>query len=153
MRKAQSFVTGAELPLGVGDDPLLDLPGVATALAVLARIAAADAACRAALGERSRGQGHQEAIALVRTVRPHGRQMARDLEQLIQKKDNAHYGMILHDGDRSGRDDRVGSATHHVRQRDRRRMTLAIAPSAGGPRGAGARARLARQSCANRSFA
>jgi hypothetical protein len=94
LRKAQSFVTGAELALGVDDDPLLDLPGVAAALAVLAGIAAADAACCAALGERSRGQAHQEAIALVRTVRPHGVQMARDLERLIQKKDNAHYGMI-----------------------------------------------------------
>jgi len=77
LRKAQSFVTGAEL-----------------ALAVLAGIAAADAACCAALGERSRGQAHQEAIALVGTVRPHGVQMGRDLERLIQKKDNAHYGMI-----------------------------------------------------------
>lgn len=94
LRKAQSFVTGAELALGAGDDPLLDLPGVAAALAVLAGIAAADAACCAALGERSRGQAHQEAIALVRTVRPHGVQMGRDLERLIQKKDNAHYGMI-----------------------------------------------------------
>lgn len=28
------------------------------------------------------------------TVRPHGVQMARDLERLIQKKDNTHYGMI-----------------------------------------------------------
>jgi hypothetical protein len=43
-RKAQSFATGAELALAVGDDPLLDLPGVAAALAVLAGIAAADAA-------------------------------------------------------------------------------------------------------------
>ena len=41
LRKAQSFVTGAELALGVGDDPVLDLPGVAAALAVLAGIAAA----------------------------------------------------------------------------------------------------------------
>lgn len=94
LRKAQSFVTGAELVLGVGDDPLLDLPGVAAALAVLAGIAAADAACCAALAERSRGQGHQEAITLVRIVRPHGVQMVRDLDRLIQKKDNAHYGMI-----------------------------------------------------------
>ncbi len=44
LRKAQSFVTGAELALGVGDDPLLDLPGVAAALAVLAGIAAAEGA-------------------------------------------------------------------------------------------------------------
>ena len=43
--KAQSFVTGADLSLGVGDDPLLGFPGVASALAVLAGIAAADAAC------------------------------------------------------------------------------------------------------------
>jgi len=87
-------VTGAELALGVGDDPLLDLPGVAAALAVLAGIAAADAACCAALGERSRGQAHQEAIALVRTVRPHGVQMGRDLERLIQKKDNLAQRLI-----------------------------------------------------------
>lgn len=94
LRKAQSFLTGAELALELDDDPRLDLPGVAAALAVLAGIAAADAACCAALGERSRGQGHQEAVALVSTVRPHGVQMARDLERLIQKKDNAHYGVI-----------------------------------------------------------
>jgi len=83
LRKAQSFVTGPELALGASDDPLLDLPGVAAALAVPAGIAAADAACCAALGERSRGQAHNEAIALVRTVRPHGVQMGRDLERLI----------------------------------------------------------------------
>lgn len=70
--KAQSFVTGAELAVELGDDPLLDLPGVCAALAVPAGIATADAACCVALGERARGQGHQQAIAVVRTVRPHG---------------------------------------------------------------------------------
>jgi hypothetical protein len=79
---------------GVGDDPALDPTGVAAALAVLTGIAAADAACCAALGERSRGQADQNAIALIRTVRPNGVQMPRHLDRLIQKKDNVHYGMI-----------------------------------------------------------
>jgi len=73
LRKAQSFVTGAELALGVGDDPLLDLPGVAAALAVLA----------------------------------------------------------LHDRHRSERDHRLGATTHHLRQRDRRRMTRTLQSPAG----------------------
>ena len=94
LRKAQSFVTDAELALELDDDPLLDLPGVAAALAVLAGIAAADAASCKALGQRARGQSHQEAVLLVGSVRPHGVQMARDLDRLLQKKDNAHYGVI-----------------------------------------------------------
>lgn len=48
----------------------------------------------ASLGERSRGQRHHEAVARVSTARPHGVQMGRDLDRLILKKDNAHYGSI-----------------------------------------------------------
>ncbi len=94
MRKAQSFLTGAELVLSVGDDPLLDLPGVAAALAVLAGIAAADAACCAALGERSRGPSTSGSHCPCPDRTATRVQMGRNLERLIQKKDNAHYGMI-----------------------------------------------------------
>lgn len=94
LRKAQSFVTGAELVLELGEDTDLDLPAVAAALSVLAGIAAADAACCSALGERSRGQDHRQAELLVATVLPHGAQMARDLKRLLERKDNAHYGAI-----------------------------------------------------------
>ncbi len=94
LRKAQSFVTGAELVLELGEETGLDLPAVAAALSVLAGIAAADAACCSALGERSRGQDHRQAEQLVATVLPHGPQMAKDLTRLLERKDNAHYGVI-----------------------------------------------------------
>lgn len=35
---------------------------------------------------------------MVSTVRPHGVQMARDLDRLIQKNDNAHYDVISTSG-------------------------------------------------------
>jgi hypothetical protein len=41
---------------------------VAEALAVLSGIAAADAACCAALGRHSRGEDHREAAALLRQI-------------------------------------------------------------------------------------
>jgi len=67
---------------------------VGAGLAVLAGIAAADAACCAALERRSRGQDHRQAIALLSDVNPGGPQAARHLEQLLDLKDTAHYGVI-----------------------------------------------------------
>ena len=94
LRKAQSFITDAELVLELGDQTGLDLPAVGAALSVLAGIAAADAACCSVLGERSRGQDHRQVEQLVATVLPHGPQMAKDLRRLLERKDNAHYGVI-----------------------------------------------------------
>jgi len=84
--------------LELGDDSDLDLPAVAAALAVLAAIAASDAACCSALGEHSRGQDHQQAVRLLGTVTPGGTQMAKDLKRLLDRKDNAHYGIIATTG-------------------------------------------------------
>lgn len=67
---------------------------VAASLAVLAGIAAADAACCVALGRRSRGQDHRQAIDLVREVSPGGAAAARHLQRLLDLKDSAHYGVI-----------------------------------------------------------
>lgn len=67
---------------------------VAASLAVLAGIAATDAACCAALGRRSRGQDHRQAIDLVREVSPGGPEAARHLQRLLDLKDSAHYGVI-----------------------------------------------------------
>jgi hypothetical protein len=66
---------------------------VATSLAVLAGIAASDAACCVALGRRSRGQDHLQAVDLVATVEPGGKQAAKDLYRLLDLKDASHYGV------------------------------------------------------------
>ena len=94
-RQAQSFVAVAETIFTEPDDENLPLRGVAAALAVLAGIAASDAACCARLGKRYRGQDHAQAIELLRTVEPEGTHLANDLERLLAIKDNVHYGAIL----------------------------------------------------------
>jgi len=85
----------ADLVLDQPDDPGLALSSVAASLAVLAGIAATDAACCAALGRRARGQNHDEALALVETIVPAGRAMARDLRRLLAVKDDAQYGVLV----------------------------------------------------------
>jgi hypothetical protein len=67
---------------------------VAAAVAVLSGIAAADAACCAALGRRSRGEDHREAAALLRQIIPGGDRAANALIELLNLKDTAQYGLI-----------------------------------------------------------
>jgi hypothetical protein len=93
LTQAERFVFVASLVLD--DDGEVAAPGVAGALAVLSGIAASDAACCARLGERARGQSHQEAVALLATVEPGGKEMAKDLKRLLRLKDDAHYGMAF----------------------------------------------------------
>jgi hypothetical protein len=64
----------------------------AASCAVLAGIAASDAACCAALGQRSRSQNHRDAAALLRQVTPGGPTGAGQLERLLGLKDQAQYG-------------------------------------------------------------
>jgi hypothetical protein len=64
----------------------------ATSAAVLAGIAAADAACCKALGERSRSQDHRDGIKLIRQISPGGSDAANDLQRLLAIKDEAQYG-------------------------------------------------------------
>jgi hypothetical protein len=92
-RQADAFLGAAALVLH--DDSDAATPGVAAALAVLAGIAASDAACCARLGRRARGQDHREAVALLRTVVPYGEDMATDLGRLLAAKDESHYGVTL----------------------------------------------------------
>jgi hypothetical protein len=61
--------------------------------AVLAGIAAADAACCKALGHRSRSQSHADAVGIVRSIAPGGAAAARHLGRLLQLKDRARYGL------------------------------------------------------------
>jgi hypothetical protein len=95
LRQAEAFVMAADLVLS--DDTDTATPGVAAALAVLAGIAASDAACCSKLRKRPRGQDHAEAVKLVRTVVPHGDDMAHDLGRLLAAKDESHYGITLID--------------------------------------------------------
>jgi hypothetical protein len=95
LRQAEAFVSVAELAL---DDQDEFFGGVAAAVAVLAGIAASDAACCARLGRRFRGQDHTGAVDLVKTVRPDGETLAKDLARLLSIKDNVHYGILIISG-------------------------------------------------------
>lgn len=90
---AKSFLEVAELAADVSD-PGLEYGSVAASVAVLAGIAAADAACCQELGRRSRSGNHHDAEGLLEKVRPTGKQAAGQLRQLIDLKDAAHYGFI-----------------------------------------------------------
>lgn len=95
LQQAEAFVMAADLVLS--DDTDTATPSVAAALAVLAGIAASDAACCALLRKRPRGQDHSEAVKLLATVDPHGKEMAKDLSRLLASKDESHYGVTLVD--------------------------------------------------------
>ncbi|HET8954492.1 MAG TPA: hypothetical protein VFN18_02410 [Solirubrobacterales bacterium] len=85
----------AELVVDEKDqDASLVYAGSAASLAVLAGIAASDAACCKALQERSRSQNHRDAEQLLRQITPGGRKAAEDLRELLNLKDKAHYGFL-----------------------------------------------------------
>lgn len=92
LRDAQAFLAVADLVADDRDE--MATPSVTASLAVLAGIAAVDAACCAVLGMRARGEDHQQAVDLVRTITPDGAEIARDLGRLLAVKDDAQYGML-----------------------------------------------------------
>jgi hypothetical protein len=72
----------------------MEYGSVAASVAILAGIAAADAACCKELGRRSRSDDHHDAEALLEQITPGGKRAASQLRQLIDIKDSAHYGFI-----------------------------------------------------------
>jgi hypothetical protein len=92
LRHARKFLEVAELVAGEGSE--IEYASQAAALAVLAGIAATDAACCKSLGRRSRGQDHRSAIALVGWVTPGGTRAAQALNRLLSLKDEAQYGLF-----------------------------------------------------------
>jgi len=98
VEQARAFLDVAEL-IGDQDDELAT-PNVTASLAVLAGIAASDAVCCAALGRRSRGQDHRQAVELLRQVTDVGDAMARELTRLLAVKEDAHYGILQVSGQR-----------------------------------------------------
>jgi hypothetical protein len=89
---ARRFLDVAQLVAGEGDS--LEYSSPAAALAVLAGIAASDAACCKALGRRARGQAHREAVDLIAQIEPGGKQAGNVLRRLLDLKDEAHYGLF-----------------------------------------------------------
>jgi len=90
---ARSFLEVAELTADVNDSSL-EYGSVAASVAILAGIAAADAACCQELGRRSRSDDHHGAEALLEAITPGGKRAASQLRQLIDVKDAAHYGFL-----------------------------------------------------------
>lgn len=80
---ARAFADTANLVLEVDDD---GSDNVAASLAILAGIAASDAACCAIPGRRARGQDHREAVALLTGVAGAGSAMAKDVARLLDIK-------------------------------------------------------------------
>lgn len=90
---ARSFLDVAELTADE-HDLNLEYASVAASVAVLAGIAAADAACCMALGQRSRSEDHHDAETLLQEITPGGKRATSQLRQLLSLKDTAHYGFI-----------------------------------------------------------
>lgn len=88
---AEKYFEVAELVAG---EDSVEAHNVATGLAVLAGIAAADAACCKVLNESSRGPDHQEAASLLRRIASGGERAANDFERLVGLKDKAHYSFV-----------------------------------------------------------
>lgn len=93
LAQARSYLDVAALTADESD-PNLEYAGVAASVAILAGIAAADAACCEALGRRSRSDNHHDAEILLAEITPGGKEAAGQLRQLIDIKDTAHYGFI-----------------------------------------------------------
>jgi hypothetical protein len=64
----------------------------AISCAVLAGIAASDAACCKALGRTNRSQNHRDAVELLGQISPDGAEAAKQLERLLSLKDESQYG-------------------------------------------------------------
>lgn len=93
LAQARSYLDVAMLTADESD-PTLEYAAVAASVAILAGIAAADAACCQALGRRSRSDNHHDAEILLAEITPGGKRAATQFRQLIDIKDTAHYGFI-----------------------------------------------------------
>jgi hypothetical protein len=71
------------------------MPGVAAGVAVLAGIAASDAICARRLKVIHRGDDHRAASELLAQSTPDGKQLARMFRNLIDIKNQAHYGLTV----------------------------------------------------------
>lgn len=92
LRAAQAYLEVADLALG---DRRAAMPGVAAGDAVLAGIAASDAICARRLTVIHRGDDHRATAELLEQATPDGKKLARTFRNLIDIKDEAHYGLTV----------------------------------------------------------
>ena len=93
--RAREFLEVAELVVDEKDQDASPVyASAAASLAVLAGIAASDAACCKALQERSRSQNHRDAEQLLTRITPGGKKAAGDLRELLNLKDKAQHGFL-----------------------------------------------------------
>jgi len=91
LRKAEQFLDAAETIRDFADDES-DVGDAYVTLCVHAGVAAADVICCAALGVHALGDDHNQAVALLGTVRPGGDELAGALGVLLGMKTRAGYG-------------------------------------------------------------
>lgn len=89
LKTARMYITAAEL---IVDEAAGEAATVATGNAVLAGIAAADAICAVASGERYRGPDHRAAADHLERVTG-DKALGRTLRELVDLKDAGHYGV------------------------------------------------------------
>lgn len=93
LKAARKYLESAELLEGEALEGIEESGSVAASMAVLAGIAASDAACCFKLQMRSRGEDHRMAVEFLRQI-DGGAKAAADLTELLSLKDTAQYGMI-----------------------------------------------------------
>lgn len=92
---AHAFLEAAELVEQLGHDAgIPQIGNTIGSLAVLAGIAAGDAICGAILGVRAAGEGHGEAVDLLRATEPGGR-LAAHLRRLVDAKTETQYAAAV----------------------------------------------------------
>jgi len=90
LSKAEQFLEQAELLHELTADPA-EVGDAYVSLCVLAGIAAADAICCDALGRHAQGESHNDAVNLLKTVRPGGPDLGNALGVLLGFKTRASY--------------------------------------------------------------
>lgn len=90
---ARKYIEAAEMLEGEALEGIEESASVAASMAVLAGIAASDAACCIKLAMRPRGDDHQQAAEFLKQI-DGGDKAAAYLSELLSLKDTAQYGMI-----------------------------------------------------------
>lgn len=90
MRKAEQFFEAAETIRELAESEH-ELADACVTLCVHAGIAASDVICCVEVKEHAQGDDHNQALALLTSVKPGGRELAKSLRSLLGMKTRAGY--------------------------------------------------------------